>query len=103
MPEKKQTAIQVRYFGLVRNVVKAPEETVSVPVGVTVREIIELLCRSHGEALRDALFTAEGTLGSSVMVLLDGTNVLSRQGLDTRIGGEQSMHVLVTTTAMAGG
>jgi hypothetical protein len=37
------------------------------------------------------------------MVLLDGTNILSRQGLDTRIGDERSMHVLVTTTAMAGG
>lgn len=99
----KQTAIRVYYFGLVRNVVSAPEETVSVPAGATVREVIELLCRSHGEALRDALYTAESTLGSSVMVLLDGTNILSRQGLDTRIGDERSMHVLVTTTAMAGG
>ncbi len=99
----KQTAIQVHYFGLVRNVVKKPEETVTVPVGATVRELIELLCQTHGEALRDALFTAESTLGSSVMVLLDGTNVLSRQGLETRIEGEQSMHVLLTTTAMAGG
>jgi molybdopterin converting factor small subunit len=103
MPEKKQTAIQVLYFGLVRNVVKESEETVSVPVGATVREIIEILCQAHGEGLRDALFTAENTLGSSVMVLLDGTNILTREGLDTRIEGERSMHVLLTTTAIAGG
>lgn len=103
MPEKQTTAIRVLYFGLVRNVVKEPEETVSLPVGATVRELIEILCQSHGEALRDALFTAESTLGSSVMVLLDGANILSRRGLDTRIEGEQAMHVLLTTTAMAGG
>jgi len=103
MPEKKQTAIRVLYFGLVRNVVKESEETVWVPVGTTVRELIDRLCQSHGEALRDALFTAENTLGSSVMVLLDGTNILSREGMETRIEGEQSMHVLLTTTAIAGG
>jgi len=102
-PGTKQSAIRVLYFGLVRNVVKDSEETVSVPAGATVRELIEILCRSHGEALRDALFTAENTLGSSVMVLLDGTNILSREGLDTRIEGEQSVHVLLTTTALAGG
>lgn len=100
---ERQIAIEVLYFGLVRNVVKKSEETVTVPVGATVRELIEILCQTHGEALRDALFTAESTLGSSVMVLLDGTNVLSRQGLETRIEGEQSLHVLLTTTAMAGG
>jgi len=103
MPEKKQTTIRVLYFGLVRNVVKEPEATVSVPVGATVREVIEILCRKHGEGLRDALFTAENTLGSSVMVLVDGANILTLEGLDTRIEGEQSMHVLLTTTAIAGG
>jgi molybdopterin converting factor small subunit len=97
------TTIQVVYFGLVRNVVKQGEETVSLPVGSTVRELVEMLCQKHGAALRDAIFTADGTLGSSVMLVLDGTNVLNRQGLDTTISGEQSMHVLLTTTAMAGG
>lgn len=97
------TTIEVVYFGLVRNVVKQAEETVTIPAGSTVRELVEILCRKHGEALRDALFTADGTLVSSVMVLLDGTNVLYRKGLDTEIDGEQSMHVLLTTTAMAGG
>jgi hypothetical protein len=37
------------------------------------------------------------------MLVLDGTNVLSRQGLDTTISGEREMHMLLTTTAMAGG
>lgn len=97
------TTIDVVYFGLVRNVVKEAEETVNVPAGSTVRGLIEILCRKHGEALRGALFTADGTLGSSVMVLLDGTNILHRNGLDTKIDGEQSLHVLLTTTAMAGG
>jgi hypothetical protein len=37
------------------------------------------------------------------MLLLDGTNVLYSQGLDTVVSNDQSMHVLLTTTALAGG
>lgn len=37
------------------------------------------------------------------MLLLDGTNILYREGLDTVIAGDESLHVLLTTTAMAGG
>ena len=97
------TTIDVVYFGLVRNVVKVSEETVTLAEGSTVRELVEILCQKHGAALRDAIFTADGTLGSSVMLVLDGTNVLHRDGLETTIGGERAMHVLLTTTAMAGG
>jgi molybdopterin converting factor small subunit len=102
-PAAAMTTIQVVYFGLVRNVVNQGEETLSLAVGSTVRQLMEALCEKHGAALRDAIFTADGTLGSSVMLVLDGTNVLSRQGLETPIGAAQSMHVLLTTTAMAGG
>ncbi|MEO6162819.1 MAG: MoaD/ThiS family protein [Candidatus Binatia bacterium] len=95
--------IKVFYFGLVRNVVKVSEETVTLPEGSTVRELVEILCQKHGAALRDAIFTADGTLGSSAMLVLDGINVLRRDGLATAITGGESMHVLLTTTAMAGG
>lgn len=97
------TRIKVFYFGLVRNAVKVSEETITLPEGATVRELVEILCQKHGAALRDAIFTADGTLGSSVMLVLDGINVLHRDGLATAIAGGESMHVLLTTTAMAGG
>lgn len=97
------TTIKIFYFGLVRNVVKVSEEIVTLAEGSTVRELAELLCQKHGAALRDALFTADGTLGSSVMLVLDGINVLRCDGLATAITGGESLHVLLTTTAMAGG
>lgn len=101
--EMPTTTIEIVYFGLVRNAVKPSEEKVTIAAGSTVRQLVEILCQRHGPALRDALFTADGTLGSSAMLILDGTNVLYRQGLETPIGGEQALHVLLTTTAMAGG
>ena len=97
------TTVRVLYFGLVRNVVKEAEEDISLPAGSTVRELVEILCQKHGEALRDALFTVEGTLTANTILLLDGTNVQYSRGLDTEIGADQSLHVLLTTTALAGG
>jgi molybdopterin converting factor small subunit len=97
------TTVRVLYFGLVRNVVKEAEEEIVLPAGSKVKDLLEILCRKHGGALRDALFTVEGTLTANTMLLLDGTNVLYAQGLDTEIGGDQSLHVLLTTTALAGG
>lgn len=102
-PPKNQTAIQVLYFGLVRNVVKEQEETVTLPTGATVRDLVDILCKKHGDPLRDALFTVEGTLIANAILLLDGTNILHTKGLDTEIDSQRSLHVLLTTTAMSGG
>jgi molybdopterin converting factor small subunit len=97
------TTVRVLYFGLVRNVVKEAEEEILLPAGSKVKDLVDVLCRKHGTALHDALFTTEGTLTANTMLLLDGTNVLYAQGLDTEIGSDQSLHVLLTTTALAGG
>jgi molybdopterin converting factor small subunit len=95
--------VRVLYFGLVRNVVKEAEEDISLPAGSKVRELVEILCRKHGEALRDALFTVEGTLTANTILLLDGTNIQYARGLDTEMGDDQALHILLTTTALAGG
>jgi len=97
------TMVRVLYFGLVRNVVKEAEEDVSLPAGSKVRDLVEILCRKHGEALRDALFTVEGTLTANTILLLDGNNIQYARGLDTGIGDDQALHILLTTTALAGG
>ena len=95
--------IRVLYFGLVRNVVKEAEEEVTLPAGATVRKLLDVLCERHGDPLRDALFTVEETLVANAMILLDGTNIFYDKGLDTEIDSQKSLHVLLTTTAMAGG
>jgi len=97
------TRVRVLYFGLVRNVVKEAEEEISLPAGSTVSDLVEILCQKHGEALRDALFTVEGTPTANTILLLDGTNIQHARGLDTEIGDDQSLHILLTTTALAGG
>lgn len=100
---KKKLAIEVVYFGLIRNAVSAAEETVTVAEGATVRDLFHLLCERHGERFRDALFTVEETLLPNAIVLLDGSNILNEKGLETKIDDKRSTHILLTTTAIGGG
>ena len=91
------------YFGLIRNVVGAAEETITLPERATVRSLLEHLGQKYGDSFGDALFTADGTLLANAIILLDGRNILSLSGLDTPITEQSSAHILLTTTAMGGG
>lgn len=95
--------IAVHYFGLIRNLARVAEEAVSLPEGATVRQLFDILAGKHGEAFRDALFTAEGTLLANAIVLLDGRNILYANGLDTEIAPQSTAHILLTMTAIGGG
>ncbi len=102
-PPENCMTIQVLYFGLIRSVVRVAEESVTLPVGATVRDLFNFLCRKHGEPFCDALFTSDGTLVANAIILLDGSNILYGKGVDTKIDARSSAHILLTTTAMGGG
>jgi molybdopterin converting factor small subunit len=100
---KDVMTIQVLYFGLIRNIVRVAEEIVTLRIGATVGDLFGLLSEKHGEAFRDALFTADDTLLANAIILLDGKNILYAEGMDTEIGHQSSAHILLTTTAIGGG
>jgi molybdopterin converting factor small subunit len=100
---RNPATIQVLYFGLIRNVVDSAEDTITLPPGATVRDLFDSLGKRHGRSFSDALFTAHGTLLNNAIVLLDGSNILSAQGLETEINGRSSAHIMLTTTAVGGG
>lgn len=98
-----EVEVRVLYTGLLRSALGIPEETVRVPEGATVGDIFAVLEERHGEGFAHQLFTADRTLASHVIVLLDGMNVERTGGLSTRVNGKACVHVLVTMNAMAGG
>ena len=98
-----EVEVQVLYTGLLRSALGIREETVRVPVGATIADVFAVLEQRHGDVVRDQVLSAEGTLLPHVIVLLDGVNVERMGGLEARVNGKSSVHVLVTMTAMAGG
>ncbi len=100
---KDVMTIQVLYFGLVRNIVRVAEETVTLPIGTTVRDLFDFLFKKYGDPFRDAFFTSDGTLVANAIILLDGSNILYRKGVDTEIDHQSSTHIMLTMTAIGGG
>ncbi len=96
-------SVRVVYSGLLRHVLSAPEETVSIPHGSTLRELLEVLAQRHGEPFREAMFVGVGQIVPNAIVLLDGVDAQQRGGLDTAIHGQTAAQVLLMTAACGGG
>ena len=52
--------ITVRYHNLLRRMTGVKEETISLPVGASLRDALEHLAQRHGPALQEMLFEPEG-------------------------------------------
>lgn len=98
-----RVTIKVLYFGSIKDVVDVPEETVDLPAGATVRDLISALTQRHGRAFQEALFLSGDRLLPNATILLDGSNILHREAMDTRIEQDGSTHILLMTTAVGGG
>ena len=66
--------MQVSFFAALRQIVGGRDFDVSLPVGATVRDLAEELVR-RWPALREHLFTDEGSLSRRVAIYVDGRNV----------------------------
>ena len=77
--------MKVRVFATLRQLVGASEVEVDVRPGDTVRRLLEQLALSH-PALGERMLDSDGSLSSSVNVLLNGRNISFLDGLDSTIG-----------------
>ena len=100
--EQSLEAVTVVYWGLLRTGLRKNEDTIRVRHGATVREIFAALSAKNGESFNKVM-PAGGMLPPNVIVLLDGENIYARSGLHTQLSGENSVHMIVTMTAIAGG
>ncbi len=97
------TTIQVSYAGLIRHVVPVADETVHVPRGSNVRDLLLAIVARHGNPVREMLFVGADQLVPNAIVLLDGTDVTHLQGLDTPLPAGGVTQVLVLNPATGGG
>ena len=74
--------MRVKIFGTLRQVVGAKE--VGVDAADTVRDVLERLTAEH-PALRERILDDDGSLQSSITLLVNGRNVRFLNGLDTTV------------------
>jgi molybdopterin converting factor small subunit len=95
--------VRVLYFGLIRGPAATGEETLSLPAGATVRQLIAALCARHGEGFRESLFWEDGEPLPFVTVLLDGRDIFHLSGLDTPLPASTDAQIVLMPAAMGGG
>jgi hypothetical protein len=97
------TTIQVSYAGLLRHVVPVADETIDVPHGSNVRDLLLAIAARHGNDVREMLFVGADQLVPNAIVLLDGTDVTHLEGLNTPLSAGGITQVLVMNPATGGG
>ena len=68
--EARESSIRVfvQYYNILRARAGVASETLDLPNGATLRELLNHLAEAHGPVLREVLFTREGAVQSHLVV-----------------------------------
>ncbi len=75
--------IKLRYYAMVRDAAGKRAETLSLPEGATVMDLIDRLIALYGEPLRGYLYDDEGRLLDYLMFSVDEQDIRSLDGYET--------------------
>jgi len=103
MSTERTCVIQVDYIGVIHHVLKNTEEQYSVPLGSTVKDLLQRLVERHGEELAGCILRSDGQLSPLVEVFLNNEDIGRLQGLNTPLTGEDQVSILVGLFPMKGG
>jgi molybdopterin converting factor small subunit len=96
-------SVKVVFSGLIQHSFGSTEQQVAMPPGGTVRDLLQLLFRKHGEAFQEALFVGAGNLVPNAIVLVDGRDIRHHNGLDLCLDSQLCVELLVLPPATGGG
>jgi MoaD family protein len=85
--------IKVRLFTILREMTGKKEETLTVRDEATVGEILDLLSEKHGKDFLEYLFEGR-RLRSHIQILVDGINISTLKGLDTRMKEDSTLAIV---------
>lgn len=95
--------VKVIYMGLVRNTLGISEEEVELPAGSRVRDLLSLLQERHGAGFQHSLFTRDDQLRPLAGVFIGEQNIQELNGMDTEVGPDSGVYILVLAHSAAGG
>jgi molybdopterin converting factor small subunit len=96
-------SLRIRYVGLVRNSLGKSEETIALPDGSTVRDLLELLGERYGNDFRASVLTSDGKLKPTTTLLLDGIDIEGAGSLEASLVGREQLSILALVHPPAGG
>jgi len=98
-----KTHLHVSYLGLVRNVIGRNEEQLDVLAGTTVGQLLRLLIDEHGPPFRQSVLKQSGELRAMAQVCVNDRDIDELQGLETRLGEDEQVSIVVGVYPPEGG
>lgn len=75
--------VELRYYAMVRDAAGKRDETLSLPGGATVMDLINRLIGLYGDPFRGYVYDDEGRLLDYLMFSVNGADIRSLDGFDT--------------------
>lgn len=92
--------VEVVYGGLIRATVSCRSERYELGENATLRDLLSEILRRHGPEARRYLLDDSARLASAALIAMGGFAV---RDLNARVGGEQTVEVVVMSPMMIGG
>jgi len=99
----EEAKLKVTLVGILRHLAGTGEEDVDLPPAASVRDLLRLLARRHGQAFEDELFEPGGELNRNLRVIAGNTDVEQLDGLDTPLDRAVNVAMVLIIPQFGGG
>lgn len=86
--------VKIQYFASVRELVNLREETIDVPGGTNVRNLLDLLTAKHGDKLKEYLLDDTGNPREYLQFLLNEKSVSQSDGFSTPLRDGSTLAII---------
>ena len=86
--------VKIRYFASVRELVNLREETIEVPVGTNVRNLLDILAAKHGDKLKQYLLDQTGNPREYLQFLLNEKSISQIDGFLTLLSDGSTLAII---------
>jgi molybdopterin synthase sulfur carrier subunit len=86
--------VELRYYAMVRDAAGKRDETLSLPDGATVKDLIDHLIGLYGDGFRGYVYDGDGRPLDYLMFSVNEVDIRSLNGLDTVLRGGDRVLVM---------
>ena len=91
--------VRVKFYAVLREITGLKETDIELPEGSTVTDLLEELFNRFGDSFKKYVYDKKtGKPISYLQFLVDGSNISTKQGLDTKLKGGENKHSSFAST-----
>ena len=86
--------VRIQYFASVRELVNLREETIDLPAGTNVRNLLDILASKHGDKLKEYLLDQTGNPREYLQFLLNEKSISETEGFSTHLRDGSTLAII---------